>query len=638
MNKKSLGQAIVIWGQTRDIQNTQLVSLLKIAFKIYVLPSLVNESIFKLSPSKFLDFCYEINITDLELSKVLKTFDEAFDTRVTEGKVSARTKGNYRSAIGKFFTWLQAQDWYIKQSKLSVPEFQPKMVYAKRTPSKTFNGKRVYGLKEENLTAEIQRDLKKYEEFWTQDSHIADFTQLFHQQPLITQSERRTQRLRQAEEEASESTYFLTPIFHKVDSSTLSQRKEYILRFFGWCTNIEGYDIKELSLDLLTRKAFYQDYIDWLRQNRECELTVGTKFINLSISVAKYKTFKDSKTADWSDISLVESLRHERKKFAKLVKKEQPEKFREKWQKKEISHQQAIEVVDYLYQFCAFKRLRFPKTDKKQLSKKHLSSVFHDWQTYLMIKILVYAPVRQEEIRKLRIDSTLKLVEDSQGIVRYAVKIKEHKNRRHTGKPRYYPLPQILTKDISTWINEIRPLAINAPQTIDSWLAFWGYSTKTIANLENRIQKAEAEETPNEKYCKSLRVRLRAMKNRLDAWETAKYNAENCDHLFFALGRSHPKSFCFSFEKVHYSNISSQISQTIGNATSALFGEAKFLNPHGFRNIGAKHLRDIGRAGDKEAFSELLGHSVEIDDDYANTLTNDYDLIERVVDNWWNEP
>jgi hypothetical protein len=51
-----------------------------------------------------------------------------------------------------------------------------------------------------------------------------------------------------------------------------------------------------------------------------------------------------------------------------------------------------------------------------------------------MVKILVYAPVRQEELRKLRIDDTLKLVEDSKGILRYAVRIKNHKNTLKTGQ------------------------------------------------------------------------------------------------------------------------------------------------------------------------------------------------------------
>jgi hypothetical protein len=366
---------------------------------------------------------------------VLEAFDKAFEARITVGTVSAATKGNYRSAIGKFFTWLQAQDWYIEQSQLSVPEFQPKMVYAKRVPAKTYNGKRIYGFKEEDLTAEIRLDLERYEEFWSHDSHTADFIQLYSQQPLITQSERRTQRLRQAKEEASESAYFLTPVFKKVDTSTQSQRREYILRFFGWCINIEGYDIKELSLELLTRKAFYHDYVDWLRQNRDCGATVGIKVLETIISIAKYKTFPDSKKVDWSDISLVEFLRNERNVFVEQSKKEYPEIQNEKWDKKEISHQQAREIVDYLYQFCAFKRLEIDAKGKENLVKKDLSSVTYNWQVYLMIKILVYAPVRQEEIRRLRIGSTLKLIEDSQGIVRYAVKLKEHKNAHIDGNP-----------------------------------------------------------------------------------------------------------------------------------------------------------------------------------------------------------
>jgi integrase len=635
MTTKSLGQAITIWGETRNIRNTKLVGLLKIALKVYVLPSLTNESVSELSPSNFSDFCYEINIIDLELKKVLEAFDEAFEARTTTGKVSTRTKGNYRSALGKFFTWLQTQDWYFEQSNISEPKFQPKIVLVKQIPSKTYNGKRIYGLKEEDLTAEIQLELKRYEEFWSQDSHTVNFIQLYFQQSLLSQSDRRTQRLRQAEEESSESTYFLTPVFHKTNRSTQDRRKEQILRFFGWCVNIEGYDIKELSLDLLTRKAFYQDYIDWLRQNRKCGVSAGIKVLEASISIAKYQTFQDSKKADWADIPLVEFLRSERNIFAALDKKEQPNIQEGKWEKKEISHQQAIEVVNYLYQAFALKRLASNGKGKKSSAREHLPTLIRNWQTYLIIKILVYAPVRQEEIRKLRIGSTLKLIEDSQGIVRYAVKIKEHKNAHISGKPRYYPLPQILTEDISTWINEIRPLAIDAPATLDSWLAFWDHSTKKISNLENSIQRAEAEETPDEKYCQSLRYKHRGIKNRLEAWETAKHNAKNCDHLFFALGKGHPKSFCFSYEKVHHGNISAKVSKAMGNATLALFGEARFLNPHGFRNIAAKHLRTIGKTGDKEAFSEFLGHSVEIDDDYADTITNDYDLIECVVDNWW---
>ena len=625
-------------GANKKCTNTRLINLLKTAFKIYILPNLGNEFVLQLSSSEFSTFCYEIDIISIRRGKILKIFDESFNARVKEGKVSAETKRNYRFALSKFFTWLQTQSWYIVQIEHPKPEFRPKKVYPEQVPARAYSGQRFYALKEEELTLEIQLDLKRFQDFWSQDSHEVNLSVLALEQTTDAQLNRKNQRLKQAEEEASQVVGFTKPIFTKLSKSTLSHIKPEALRFFGWCVNIEGYDIKELSLELLTRKAFYRDYIIWLTQKRNRGTRAGITVLWLAILVAKYKTFRESKTLDWSDIPLIKFLKSDRQLFEKLNKKEQVIIQEEKWEEKEISHPQAVKVLDHLYQLCAPRALCNTTRDGERLIKRALSSIVGDWQTYLITKILVYAPVRQQEIRKLRIDSTLKLVEDSQGIVRYAVKIKEHKNSSTTGKPRYYPLQKILTKDISTWINEIRPLAINAPETIDSWLAFWGYSTKEITNLENLIQKAEAEETPNEKYCESRRIRLKAMKNRIEAWETAKHNAENCDHLFFGLGRSHPKSFCFSFEKSHHSNISYQISQGVGNATLALFGEAKFLNPHGFRNVGAKHLRAIGRAGDKEAFSAFLGHSVEIDDDYADTLTNDYDLIECVVDNWWNEP
>jgi integrase len=75
----------------------------------------------------------------------------------------------------------------------------------------------------------------------------------------------------------------------------------------------------------------------------------------------------------------------------------------------------------------------------------------------------------------------------------------------------------------------------------------------------------------------------------------------------------------------------------MGRATKALFGQECFLNPHGFRNIGSKHLRKCGKGAHKDAFSALAGHSVEIDDEYAAQITSDYELIEDIVDDWWQE-
>ena len=109
MNAKFLGQAMAVWGETKSVRKSRLVNLLKTVFKIYILPSLGNEFVLQLSSSEFSTFCYEIDTIDLKLEKVLKIFDEAFDARAKAGTVSAQTKRNYRSALRKFFTWLQNQ-------------------------------------------------------------------------------------------------------------------------------------------------------------------------------------------------------------------------------------------------------------------------------------------------------------------------------------------------------------------------------------------------------------------------------------------------------------------------------------------------------------------------------------------------
>jgi hypothetical protein len=115
MNVKSLGQVMVIWGETKSVRNARLVNLLKTVFKVYILPNLSYEFASQLSSSEFSTLCYDIEIINLEPEKVLKIFDEAFDARVKAGEVSAQTKRNYRSALGKFFTWLQTQSWFIEQ-------------------------------------------------------------------------------------------------------------------------------------------------------------------------------------------------------------------------------------------------------------------------------------------------------------------------------------------------------------------------------------------------------------------------------------------------------------------------------------------------------------------------------------------
>ena len=634
---KSLSHAVSIWGKTQKIHNTRYANLVKIALKLYVLPRMGYQTK-DLSSSGFLALCDTISCLELNSVNALDAFDQTFTERVEGGSLSLETKKNYRSALGQFFNWLKVQPWYIQAAELvKIPEILQR-ARAKRSLSKSYNGQRLYGLSVKDLTPAIGLDLEKYITFWKQGSSSLLSSMSTLEQTPKNDSERKAWRLEQLKKEVDDGTYPLSPTFRGVGEATILQRESYILRFLGWCVNIEGYKIEDLSMRLITSQSFYEPYVDWLMQNRSCGSSVGIKLLDTAISVAKYYFFEASRTANWSDIPLIESLKQQKRAYQQNDNKEQPVKQQDKWEKKELSHDELSKVAEYLHQnLCSPQYYQVKEDGSKTLVSRKLSTIVENWQTHLMVKILTYAPVRQEELRKLRVNDTLRLMEDSRGTLRYAVRIKEHKNRLKTGKPRYYPLPSILTNDITRFIQEIRPLAINAPNAQESWFEFWNLNQASITRLEQRLQRAEDSDEPDLRYVGNTKRKLRSLKNRCDAQEIAKIQAENCDHLFFALGCDDPEIFCSPFEEVHHAVLTNKISRAIGNATLALFNEAKFLNPHGFRHIGAKHLRKIGKKHQKEKFSIFVGHGVKIDDAYADQIINEYDLIECIIDDWWHE-
>ncbi|MEP0925289.1 hypothetical protein [Leptolyngbya sp. ST-U4] len=223
----------------------------------------------------------------------------------------------------------------------------------------------------------------------------------------------------------------------------------------------------------------------------------------------------------------------------------------------------------------------------------------------------------------------------------YAVRIKNHKTFSKTGKARYYPLPNILTRDLDVWLEQIRPSALKATQTLENWLKFWGHSPKELERLEQKLLNLQLSGilpqqcSSPQRYKQNLERKYEGLKSRIAAWEVAKANAEVCHNVFFSLGGSHPGSFGKAYDESRTSCISSMVSRAVGRATKALYGQAYYLNPHGFRHIGSKQVRMAGK--DKAAFSALVGHTLRVDEQYAAQVTQDYELIVDFVDDWWDK-
>ena len=98
------------------------------------------------------------------------------------------------------------------------------------------------------------------------------------------------------------------------------------------------------------------------------------------------------------------------------------------------------------------------------------------------------------------------------------------------------------------------------------------------------------------------------------------------------IGKRYLQSFGkpLSTREVH-----SLVTISVSKATTALFGEPRWTNPHAFRHIAAKHVRKNN--GDTKKLAGLMGHSEAQGDEYANQIMTESDWLNDFSDNWWEE-
>ena len=438
---------------------------------------------------------------------------------------------------------------------------------------------------------------------------------------------RAAKRRRRGEDPIRESTY------KKV-------KRYYILCFFGWLVNIKGYDLQELSLALLLDVNLIEAYLDWLIDVRKANHSAGVILIQAAISVAKF-LYHDQRPSpsvrhrrNWSDVEVIEDLRsleHECQDEYRIEKKRNEA---QKWAKKELTHAEAREVVCYLGQYRSLcygnKRGRHP------------SAVAWDFQRYLGVKFLTYIPVRQQEIRNLNLGSTLFRKIDKKGNPYYEVRYSpdEHKLGSKTHKGRHYRLPSILTQDLDDWFNIWRPQIVEALKSQDNWLTFWGQPVDRMERLQKALENAKQGKVcanvkiSVEDYITQLENKISALTKRIDCRLVAKENFEHHNGIFILMG-SHKNPEGFG-KPMDVSNFWSMITNAVAFATKNLYGEEKRLNPHAFRHLADKHVRQCGR-GNNKVFDHFIGHSEKMGDEYAEQIMSEFEETEHIVDDWWEE-
>lgn len=563
-----------------------------------------------LRPTEFDQYCAIATVDTLR--NALEIFDPQIDKAIASGELSPNTKRTYRWPLSSFTEWLKIQVWF--QELFPEPINTPVPPYRGVTKRSSHPQRSAYAMKEEQLPTGTEQkpgiveQLVQFKGFWTSKG-------------------REAKRLRRGAGPIRLSTYEKT-------------KKAPILCFFGWCVKVKGYDVSELCLELLLDLDLVEQFVDWLVDERGCNHSAGHIFTQAAMSAVKFlHSAQSGATAErrrrsWSDVPMIEELRdigYDCMEEYRVEKKRNEEK---KWPEKELSHYEAREVVLYLskYRSLCYGNLR----------GRHPSAVWWDSQRHLGVKCLTYSPVRQEELRKLELGKTLFRRIDAEGNPYYEVKYSPelHKLGSRTNKARHYRLPNVLTQELDDWFNIWRPQIVEALQSVEAWLAFWGHPPGRMESLQKTLEKAKQGQVCKnvkvsvEQYIKNLETKIQALQKRIDSLEPAKANFESHNCVFILMGsRKYPEAFGRSMDE---QNFWSMITNAVAFATQALYGEARWTNPHGFRHIGDKQVRKT-RKGNQKDFDTFIGHSEKMGDEYANQIMSEFEQTEYLVDDWWED-
>jgi len=262
----------------------------------------------------------------------------------------------------------------------------------------------IYGIKPEELTNETQAELASFRIFWT-DKEVPE-----RKKPPIVKR-------------------------------TFDGYNDSVLCFLGWLHRIQGKTVESIKLEHVSDLKLLKQFIAWGINQRGNGYGWAANVAYASMAVAKWLN-PQSKSRDFRDISLVEDIRE----YVRYLREQhQDEEPRQNLDEKRLTFQEAQQVVEYLKQCCAL----LDKYGDERSEKAVMSS----WQSYLIVAILTYCPVRQREIRELTVNQTLFREADG-----YWVKLtsRQHKAGRKSRKGREYPLPKHLTADLDTWLKEWR--------------------------------------------------------------------------------------------------------------------------------------------------------------------------------------
>jgi polyhydroxyalkanoate synthesis regulator phasin len=519
------------------------------------------------------------------------------------------TTKNPIAVFRRFIKFLIEEPEWQQFQPTGVPEIRPRS--HGKSLSKVYIERKyeLYGFPIKEWSVELKQELQELKDFW------------------MSGGESYWEEL-QEERLAAEEPLGVQPKVESISSDSFCRKHQILSLYFGFLVSFEQISKNQLTLNLTTNVSLIRKFARW-QCKRKRSHAQSIHLAQIGIAVAKKKNFNKTRRRNWEDIEEVLNLRDLNASFNEKYQKENKESKRRKLPYRKLNYSELEQCSNYLLKRCAAHNAYFdPNTKRRYKQERSQSAICWDWQIYTIVSVFTYAPLRQQQVRKAVEGETLLCRLDQKQQLRYVVYSPEHKLKKHTGEAHTCMLPRKLTPILDNWVKIYRPKIVEAVQSIENWLRFWGYDFDELQNLQIRLKTIQQDQE-SQKLAQNLTRRIQRLERRIAAFPIAKANLENNNCLFFSFGGHHPETFGKPFSTTSLARL---VNRAIAEAARALFDKEVLISPHVFRYIASLHVKQNN--GDIEKLKHAQNHSSEMLEEYARVTLDTVDYAVD-IDDWW---
>lgn len=422
MTPTTVAQALERFALSEPVQkNERLLRDLRTALRHFVLPHYAYPTSAVNSFQKLNDALSQISLAEFACAGL--HFEATALDLINQGK-EKQTLDRYQAALHSFMRWLCTQEWYQQAIQPQEERFAWHLkskanIETSRAGKKPLRGA-PYALKEAVMSEGLQQEFKVLTQFWTMMEH----------------PDRKDSYLRTA---------------------TMHSRLVSLRSFLGWLHHSQGRPIDQLTLSLSMDLNLLCAFVSWGINERGNSHAWAMNIGKASLTVAKWHYGPQSKRRAYRDIPEIEAIRDKVAEWSSKTRKEAKRTV------SRLALREKLQTMEELWFVCRYLRRCCYASRRTNYVKGSDYTLMQSWQRYLIIAILTYCPIRQREIRELRLEQTLFRAADCYWVVLEAA---DHKNGSRTGEGREFPLPKHLTADLDEWLSVWRPKVTLAHQYV----------------------------------------------------------------------------------------------------------------------------------------------------------------------------